>query len=257
MDLAAAEFNEIDVTRIIAVLPTAAVEQHGPHLPVGTDTLIATGMLAETAKLPPRVAELRVLPVQAVGKSNEHVWARGTITLSAATALKAWTEIGESIRRSGIRKLIMVNSHGGNLDLVSIVARELRVKFGMLVVKCQWGSFGHPDGMYSAHERQFGIHGGDVETSLMLHFRPELVDMSQARNFTSTAESDPVSPTGVVSYGWSARDLSNFGVVGDASAASSNKGQETAQHQALGFSRLADTVAAMPLDRFSTADRPD
>ncbi len=256
MEISAAGYSKTDVQQTVAVLPTAAIEQHGPHLPVGTDSLIATGMLSEVAKSPPEVARLRVLPVQTVGKSNEHVWARGTISLSAETALRAWTEIGESIARSGVRKLIIANSHGGNLDLVSIVARELRVRCGMLVVKCQWNSFGHPEGLYSAHERQFGIHGGDVETSLMLHFRPELVDMSQAEIFLSTAESDPVPPTGAISYGWAACDLSPHGVVGNAAAASAAKGRATARHQAKGFSALADTVSGMRLDRFTPAAAP-
>ena len=257
MELAATGFAEGDVRRTVAVLPTAAIEQHGPHLPVGTDSLIAAGMLSEVALSPPSEAALCVLPVQTVGKSNEHVWARGTITLSAETAMRAWTEIGESVVRSGIRKLIIVNSHGGNLDLVSIVARELRVRCGMLAVKCQWNSFGHPEGMYSAHERQYGIHGGDVETSLMLHFRPELVDMSKARDFRSTAETDPVPPTGAISYGWSACDLNPQGVVGNAAAASAAKGRATARHQARGFAALADKVSGMQLDRFSPTDAPE
>ena len=234
-DLRAPGFTGIDPEKTIAILPTAAIEQHGPHLPVGTDTLIGLGMLEELHRQAPADMDLRILPLQAVGKSNEHLWAAGTLTLSATTALNAWTEIGLSVARAGIRKIAIVNSHGGNLDLVSILARELRVQAAMLAVKCQWGSFGTPEGLYSEQEGQFGIHGGDVETSLMLHFRPQTVDMSAARDFRSTAEHSAISPTGPVSYGWIASDLNPEGTVGEAHLATAEKGAATARHQVAGF----------------------
>ncbi len=252
----APDFDSIDAMRTIAVLPTAAVEQHGPHLPVGTDSMIARGMLAEVRKNLPQDLDVRILPLQPVGKSNEHLWAAGTLTLTAETAMRAWTEIGLSAARAGVRKIVIINSHGGNIDLVSITARELRVRAGMLAVKCQWSGFGHPAGMFSDRENRIGIHGGDMETSLMLHFRPELVDMSRARNFPSTAETDDISPTGSASYGWIARDLGPDGVVGDASAASSKKGAAIAKHQAGSFIALLRKIEAFPLDRFSPATAP-
>ena len=242
-----AEFHDIDPMDTIASLPTAAIEQHGPHLPVGTDTMIATGMLDQLRATCPDDLDIRILPTQAVGKSNEHLWATGTLTLTAATALQAWTEIGLSVARAGLRKIVIVNSHGGNLDLVSILSRELRVQANMLAVKCQWGSFGTPDGMYTEHENSYGIHGGDVETSLMLAFRPETVDMNAARDFRSTAEHTPISPIGPISYGWIASDLSDAGVVGDASRATAEKGQATAAHQVAGFIDLLRKVKATPL----------
>ncbi len=249
-------FSGIDEARTIAVLPTAAVEQHGPHLPVGTDTMIGLGMLSEAKKLLTEDLDVRVLPIQAVGKSNEHVWSRGTLTLTAETALRAWTEIGLSVARSGVRKMVIVNSHGGNLDLVSIVARELRVQAGMYVVKCQWGAFGHPEGLYSTNERTIGIHGGDVETSLMLHFNPDLVDMSCAENFPSTASGDAIGPVGPVSYGWVAKDLNEAGTVGDAAEATAEKGRQTAEHQARGFVNLLRSVAEVDLRRFKPETHP-
>lgn len=243
----APEFEAVDPMTTIAILPTAAIEQHGPHLPVGTDTMIAEGMLARFRAACPDDLSPVILPVQAVGKSNEHLWARGTLTLSAPTALAAWTEIGLSVARAGIRKIVIVNSHGGNLDLVSILSRELRVEAGMLAIKCQWGAFGHPDGMYTEDEMRFGIHGGDVETSLMLAFHPDTVDMEAARNFRSSAEVDAISPIGPVSRGWIASDLNPTGVVGDASAATAEKGRTTADHQVEGFIDLLRKVAEMPL----------
>lgn len=232
----------MDPARSIAILPTAAVEQHGPHLPVGVDTMIAEGMLAEFRRMCPDDLSPLILPVQAVGKSNEHLWATGTLTLTAETALKAWVEIGLSVARAGVRKIVIVNSHGGNLDLVSILTRELRVQAGMLAVKCQWGGFGRPEGMYGAHETAFGIHGGDVETSLMLHFRPETVDMTAARHFRSSHEETPVPPVGPISYGWIAADLGPDGVAGEAHLASAEKGRATAQHQVAGFIDLLRKV---------------
>ena len=246
-DLRAPDFAALDPDRTIVVLPTAAIEQHGPHLPVGTDTLIAEGMLAAVRAACPDDLDLVILPVQTVGKSNEHLWAAGTVTLSAETALRAWTEIGLSVARAGLRKLVIVNSHGGNLDLVSILSRELRVQAGMLAVKTQWMSFGAPEGMFSAQEEQFGIHGGDRETSLMLAFRPETVDMTKAQDFRSTAEESAISPIGPTSYGWIASDLSQHGVVGEAHLGSADKGILLAKHQAQGFIALAQDMMNTPL----------
>ncbi len=246
-DYRTTEYAGIDPMRTIAILPTAAIEQHGPHLPVGVDTMIAQGLLDRLRKDCPDDLDIRILPIQSVGKSNEHLHAPGTLTLSAETALRAWVEIGLSVARAGVRKIVIINSHGGNLDLISILARELRVQAGMLAVKCQWGSFGQPDGMYPPEELAFGIHGGDVETSLMLAFRPELVDMAQARNFTSSAEGAPISPIGPISYGWIASDLSPAGTVGDASRATPEKGAATAAQYVAGMIALLHKVAAHKL----------
>jgi creatinine amidohydrolase len=173
----------IDPDRTIAILPTAAVEQHGPHLPVGVDTMINQGLCDLLAERCPETLDIRLLPVMAVGKSNEHLWAPGTLTLTAETALRAWTEIGLSVARAGVRKMRILNSHGGNTDLISIVSRELRVRAGMYCVRMGWGAGGVPDGLFGAQELAHGIHGGDNETSLMLHFQPKKVDMSKAEDF--------------------------------------------------------------------------
>ena len=246
------DFDAVSPNNSIAILPTAAIEQHGPHLPVGTDSLIMNGMLDEFRKSCPNDLDPWILPIQQIGKSNEHLWAKGTITLTAATAILAWTEIGVSVARAGFKKIVIVNSHGGNLDLISILARELRVETGMLAVKCQWGNFGHPDGMYTADERKYGIHGGDVETSLMLNFKPNSVDMSKAENFISSAEKDLVPPVGPISRGWIASDLNPDGTVGSANLATARKGLLTTQHQVTGFIDLLRKVRDMPLPSTKT-----
>ena len=255
-DFRAPEYASIDPLRTIAILPTAAIEQHGPHLPVGTDTIIANGMLDQLRADCPETLDIRILPVQAVGKSNEHLWAAGTLTLTAATALAAWTEIGLSVARAGVRKIVIVNSHGGNLDLCSILSRELRVRAGMLAVKTQWSSFGLPPGVYSEREAKFGIHGGDGETSLMLAFRPDTVDMTLAQDFRSTAEGAAISPIGPTSYGWISTDLNPHGVVGDAFAGTAEKGRITAKHMVAGFIDLLRQVEAMDIAGFAPVTPP-
>lgn len=253
-DRRAPEFEAIDPMTSVAILPTAAIEQHGPHLPVGTDTMIMKGMLDRFCMTCPDDIDPWILPIQAVGKSNEHLWASGTVTLTATTALAAWTEIGLSVARAGFKKIVIVNSHGGNLDLISILSRELRVQAGMLAVKCQWGNFGHPEGMYTDHEKTYGIHGGDVETSLMQAFRPDCVDMTKAVNFRSSAETDLIPPVGPISRGWIAADLNADGTVGDASRATAEKGTATADHQVAGFIEMLKKVVAMPVPT-ATASR--
>jgi creatinine amidohydrolase len=247
------DFRESDTASWIAVLPVAAIEQHGPHLPVYTDACIAEGMVARSIELLPEELPVTFLPVQAIGKSNEHISSPGTLTSTWETTTRLWLEIGDSVYRAGVEKLIIVNSHGGNVPMVDIVARELRVRHGMLVVATAWSRLGHPEGIPTAEEALYGIHGGDVETSIMLHFRPDLVRMDKALDFRSTQldfidEFQHLRAHGPVQFGWKAQDLNPHGAVGNAATATAEKGQAVVDFQANAFVGLCRDV-----DGFDTA----
>jgi len=251
-ELNASDFADLSAERTVAVLPIASTEQHGPHLPIATDVAIANGMLAEFRSQRPEDLDVLVLPTQEIGKANEHVFGPGTLSLGAELLIPMWTAIGAKVAEAGIRKLVIVNSHGGNVDIMSIVGRELRVRYRMAVVGTQWGRFGNPEGMISEHESKYGIHGGEVETSLMLHFRPELVRMQHARNFVSKAEwmtdnTAYLQPTPPHALAWIAHDLNEAGVVGDASKGTAEKGAAICRHQVAGFIGLLRELTAYPL----------
>lgn len=251
-DFSARDFDHVDPDKTIAILPIAAVEQHGPHLPVGTDTIINQSMMELLAARAPAELDIRILPVQAIGKSNEHIWAKGTITHTANNLIDGWTQIGLEVARAGVKKIVFVNSHGGNEEIMGIVARELRVRAGMLAVKSGW-RFKAP-GVLSDLEARHGIHGGDAETSLILHFQPHLVDMSRADNFVSIAGRDEqqfqhLRPTGAYGhvYAWIASDINPSGAVGDASLGTAEKGKQIAEANVVGMLDVLAEVERMPL----------
>lgn len=252
--LSTRDFAALDPQKMIAILPVCSTEQHGPHLPVATDSAIGIGMLDLLRQRLPDDLSVLILPVQEVGKANEHFYGPGTLSISAENLIRIWTEIGESVSRSGLRKLVFVNSHGGNVDVMNIVVRELRLRFSMLAVATQWTRFGAPDGLYSERERRFGIHGGDLETSLMLNFRPDLVRMELAEDFVSLHEQmaqenaflQPIAPHGM---GWIAHDLNPAGAVGEAHKATAEKGRLTAEHEIAGFIELLRDVERFDLQK--------
>ena len=253
LDLTTKDFCARDRGRSIAVLPVAAVEQHGPHLPTGTDTIIAEGYLARAMALTSDDLDVLILPIQAVGFSAEHRAFPGTLTISAETAIRAWTEIGESVRRAGVSKLVIVSSHGGNSAVIDLVAQKLRVEHNMLVVTTGWHRFGYPPGLFPEEELRHGIHAGAVETALMLAFRPDAVRMDRIKNFaprTIDMERDfrRLRAGRPAAFAWMAQDLHPEGAMGDATQASAEKGEVLAEFGTRAFIDLLRDVDRFALD---------
>jgi creatinine amidohydrolase len=251
------DFRVGDAARWIAVLPIAAVEQHGPHLPLGVDGFINEGYLERALALLPPSLPITMLPLQWVGKSDEHLAFPGTLSLSPETAIRSWIEIGEGVFRAGVRKLVMINSHGGNSAVMEIVGRDLRVRLGMLAVTASWSRFGYPEGLFSESERTYGIHGGAIETALMRAIRPEAVREDKVADFKSEAaamarEFKWLRADRPAGFGWMSQDLNEFGALGDARDGTREKGEAALDHGARAFLELLEDV-----DRFDLARLKD
>ncbi|WP_116810108.1 creatininase family protein [Steroidobacter cummioxidans] len=241
---------ELEPERTVALLPVSAVEQHGPHLPLATDAIICEGLVRSTMQ---RVREdLLVLPPMAIGHSLEHIAFAGTLSVAAEPLLATWLEIGRSVARTGLRKLIILNTHGGNIPLVQLAALRLRQELGMLVVRANYFSFGSPSGLFSADELRHGIHGGEMETSLMLHLRPELVRQEALADFRAlthdmAARNELLGPEKPIGFGWMSQDLSEHGVCGNAARADAKRGEMLLSHQADKLATLIEECQSTPL----------
>jgi len=256
-DFARAQANG-SLAQTIAVLPVAATEQHGPHLPLQVDTALVNGVVAASQPHMAYDVPALFLPTQAVGLSPEHAAFPGTLTLKAETVIRLWTEIGESVCASGVKKLVLLNSHGGQVGVMDIVARDLRARLGMLVYSVNW--FGLPltgpqgedvNALFSAHEHRFGIHAGEIETSMMLALAPEQVDMAQAQNFTSTSE-DRAKRFAILGngksakLGWQMQDYNPAGAVGNAAAATADKGHAVLDAAGRALAALLAEIHQLP-----------
>ena len=232
-ELKSPDFARMEMSLSIAVLPLAAIEQHGPHLPLSVDADLVNGVI--THALPYLATDLKVffLPTQTVGRSIEHVAFPGTLTISATALIQTWIDLGECIARTGVKKLVLLNSHGGNVSTMDIVARELRARHGLTVALVNTFALPMPaavQSLFGAEEQRFGVHGGDVETSMMLALHPERVDMRQTKNFASSsqerAQNFPIIGNGSsVKLAWAAQDLNPSGAAGNAAAATAEKGR--------------------------------
>ncbi len=250
----------------IAVLPLAATEQHGPHLPLSVDTVLVNGIIAAALPQLPVPSNVLFLPTQTIGLSPEHARFAGTLTLKNETILRLWTDIAESVQATGVNKLLLFNAHGGNVSVMDLLARDLRARLGMLVYSVSWFNLPLLDAQgqdalaaFGADEQRFGIHAGAIETSMMLALDPTHVAMQHARHFTSAAQQranrfDILGNGSSAKLGWQMQDYNPAGAVGNAAAANAEKGHALVEAAARALVRLmlemeqlsADTLVEQP-----------
>lgn len=251
-----------DVSSGVAILPIAASEQHGPHLPFGVDCLLNAGLLGMARERwiasgePRPVFELPLLPV---GKSDEHFGFPGTLSLRPETMLAMLGDVADSLARHDLKRVIILSSHGGNSEVMALAARRMRVRHGMLALATSWPRMGLPDapfaGKMNAHQLRYDNHAGAIETALMLHFSPHLVEMDRAPGFTNRAAEIQEHNTvlrgmGGTGFAWASVDLSESGVLGNPSIATAEEGARIAAHQAERFCTLLSEVGAYDISGF-------
>lgn len=237
----------------VAVLPVAAIEQHGPHLPLLVDAVIGDGIIAAALRHLPDDVPVLVLPTQAVANSVEHLRFPGTLTTTPETLLALISDIGESVARAGVKRLVLCNSHGGNAPVLEIAARRIRIRANILAVTTAWARLGRPEGPRDPAEATWGIHAGREETSLMLALAPERVRMERAAAFASdwqrVANAQPaLHPQAGASLSWQAQDLNPAGAVGDAAGATAEAGAALLDHAAQRLATLLQQVSAFDVD---------
>jgi creatinine amidohydrolase len=257
------DFGALDASATVAVLPLGATEQHGPHLPLGVDTVLADGIVAAALPLLPPELPVLFLPTQQIGLSPEHARFAGTLTLSAETLIRVWNEIGAGVARAGVKKLVLFNAHGGHVGAMDIVARELRAAHGLIVYSVSWFNLplGDAGAQFSAQEHRFGVHAGEIETSMMLALTPQLVRMSEAKDFRSTSEQRAADYAILgngksAKLGWAMEDYNAHGAAGNAAAATAASGQAVIDAAARQLALLLAEVSRLPLGTANTAPLP-
>jgi len=248
-DWTTTELALADTARMVALLPVGAIEQHGPHLPLDTDSAIAEAVVEAAIPHLPAWDRTVVLPTQAVGRSAEHQAFPGTLSVAPALLADHWTSILRSVARAGIRRFCILNAHGGQPEVMDLVARRLRVSDALLVAHASWFDLASVDDLFPADELAHGIHGGALETSLMLAIAPDRVRRDRLADFPSNAaqwaaENRILAPDGRASFGWMAQDLNPAGVVGDASRADAGAGQTILDRAARGLAALLGEIAS-------------
>ena len=266
-DLSSRHFSQLAssavINQTVAVLPVAAIEQHGPHLPVSVDTTLVNGVIDAALPHLPDSLPVLFMPTQQVGKSNEHIRYPGTLTLSAQTLISVWMELGACVARAGIKKLLLFNSHGGQVSVMDIVARDLRTAHDLIVFSSNWYTLPLNEevmNLFTPAEYRFGIHAGDMETSMMLALREKYVAMKHAQHFHTQAEERaknyPLLGNGTTAkMGWQIQDYNPYGAAGDASLATAAKGHAVINAAGLQLARLLQEISSLPLSTLT--DQPN
>ncbi len=231
----------------IVVLPLGAIEQHGPHLPLNTDFVVADAVSRAAVEKFGAETNAWLLPTLPFTKSNEHAWAAGTMWLSATTMMAVIDDIGRCVASTPAKKIMFINGHGGNSALMAMMNRELRLKYGLQTFLAHPHMPADQGGSSAESELGMGVHGGVDETSVMLHLRPDLVDMSLAvrRVPEGLAKNEQVKFGGRVAFGWLSNDFFPEGHIGDPTGASVELGARM-------FSGAVDSlgVAMQEISRF-------
>ncbi|MGY6500648.1 MAG: creatininase family protein [Acidimicrobiales bacterium] len=253
-DLSAPVAQDQITASTVIVQPIGAIEQHGPHLPLATDAIMAESIVEAVIDDRPDL-DLWGLPTLAYGTSTEHIWAPGTITLSTATLLAVLDDVARSVATLGGRRLAIVNGHGGNTHLLQVACRDLRVRYGLLTFLLHPSippDHGGPAG--DPREEDLGVHGGMGETSMMMHLRPDLVDLTLApRNVPSWLRTyEHVTFGGGVDFGWTSEDFGSIGVIGDPTLADADNGKRLFE---AAVARMGEAFAEVA--RFDFPDGPD
>ena len=251
-DLRGPQIADVLSDRSIFVQPLGAIEQHGPHLPFNTDEVIATAVAeAAAAQAVEEGLDVWLLPTLAYTKSNEHAWSAGTVWLSAPTLLAVLDDIGRCVAKTPARRLVFLNGHGGNSALVNVANRELRLAHGLMTFLAHPGVPPDQGGTSPASELGMGVHGGIEETSLMLHLRPDLVEMAEARRNVpdKLAGNRYVRFGGKVSFGWLSNDFGPDGHIGDPIGSTAELGQAVFEGAVTAFVEALHEVAAFDYGR--------
>lgn len=251
-ELTTSDFESVS-SNTIAILPIGAIEQHGPHLPVWTDTRIVDGIVEHFLAEIAGNTDVLVLPTQSVGQSLEHLDFLGSLSLSPNVLLTILQQLAASVSSAGIRRLLILNSHGGNQSVINEAILAIRRCYGMLAVAVSWYTLGIPEGLFDDYEMNFGLHAGAIETSLMLHLEPKLVKREQLpkttlKPYVLASKDALLGPFGPANFGWLTQDICDTGAWGDATLATAEKGEKLLKHITDRLSELVEQISRFDLN---------
>lgn len=259
--LSTTDFAKLDLAKVIAVLPVGATEQHGPHLPLCVDSALVDGVIQHCLPYLNELAAFSDLPVlflptQKIGFSPEHQNFAGTLSLKASTLLALWTDILDSVANSGIQKILILNAHGGQSGLLDVVGRDIRQRHKILVYSANFYDLpanSSTQNLFTEHEKRFGIHAGDLETSMMMALHANLIRHDELQNFESYSEQRALN-FAILGNGksakmsWAMQDYNPLGATGNASNASAEKGQLLVQNYGFQFFQLLQELHRVNID---------